>query len=106
MLLIIRVIASLRLNGPALVGGVLRQRGLAHSVAHDAFAAGVGAPFAAQLADRIIPLSQGNVEPSLNRREAEAHGLTGVGMAPLACRDRKSTRLNSSHVAISYAVFC
>src|SRR5699024_11226154 len=23
-----------------------------------------------------------------------------------ACRDRKSTRLNSSHVSISYAVFC
>src|SRR5207253_11523093 len=23
-----------------------------------------------------------------------------------ACEDRKSTRLNSSHVAISYAVFC
>src|SRR3989442_10077169 len=23
-----------------------------------------------------------------------------------ACRDRKSTRLNSSHVRISYAVFC
>src|SRR6266511_5817812 len=23
-----------------------------------------------------------------------------------ACRDRKSTRLNSSHVKISYAVFC
>src|SRR5690625_5396375 len=23
-----------------------------------------------------------------------------------ACQDRKSTRLNSSHVAISYAVFC
>src|SRR5690625_6982019 len=26
--------------------------------------------------------------------------------APRAGRDRKSTRLNSSHVAISYAVFC
>src|SRR5439155_25356625 len=26
--------------------------------------------------------------------------------APRAARDRKSTRLNSSHVAISYAVFC
>src|SRR5437660_6418685 len=26
--------------------------------------------------------------------------------AARACRDRKSTRLNSSHVAISYAVFC
>src|SRR5690625_5816483 len=26
--------------------------------------------------------------------------------SPMAKRDRKSTRLNSSHVAISYAVFC
>src|SRR5688572_32366294 len=26
--------------------------------------------------------------------------------APLAARDRKSTRLNSSHSQISYAVFC
>src|SRR5207253_4897843 len=26
--------------------------------------------------------------------------------APLEARDRKSIRLNSSHVAISYAVFC
>src|SRR5690606_42094800 len=25
---------------------------------------------------------------------------------PMACLDRKSTRLNSSHVKISYAVFC
>src|SRR5690242_21872555 len=29
----------------------------------------------------------------------------GVGRAPPA-RDRKSTRLNSSHMSISYAVFC
>src|SRR5690625_6759953 len=29
--------------------------------------------------------------------------LAGIGGFP---RDRKSTRLNSSHVAISYAVFC
>src|SRR5690625_6807794 len=27
-------------------------------------------------------------------------------LAQLFCQDRKSTRLNSSHVAISYAVFC
>src|SRR5256885_11379786 len=26
--------------------------------------------------------------------------------SPSACRDRKSTRLNSSHLVISYAVFC
>src|SRR5690606_40830015 len=29
-----------------------------------------------------------------------------VGRLPTALRDRKSTRLNSSHVKISYAVFC
>src|SRR5690606_39546112 len=28
------------------------------------------------------------------------------GDAPRLCRDRKSTRLNSSHVKTSYAVFC
>src|SRR5207253_7074678 len=28
------------------------------------------------------------------------------GISILSFRDRKSTRLNSSHVAISYAVFC
>src|SRR5690349_22080101 len=38
-------------------------------------------------------------------------GLEGVEtypalLAELARRDRKSTRLNSSHVEISYAVFC
>src|SRR5699024_12142501 len=40
-------------------------------------------------------------------------GLVLIGPAPLgpagsalADRDRKSTRLNSSHVSISYAVFC
>src|SRR5438034_8371474 len=29
-----------------------------------------------------------------------------AGKVPLAARDRKSTRLNSSHTVISYAVFC
>src|SRR5207249_8205580 len=33
------------------------------------------------------------------------HPGAGVGVVP-ADRDRKSTRLNSSHVSISYAVFC
>src|SRR5256885_12819014 len=43
-----------------------------------------------------------------------AHGGGGVPCAEksvgqagaLDCRDRKSTRLNSSHLVISYAVFC
>src|SRR5690625_6402019 len=35
-------------------------------------------------------------------------GVSGgiIAVAPPRVRDRKSTRLNSSHVAISYAVFC
>src|SRR5215510_15508854 len=37
--------------------------------------------------------------------EGPVHGARGE-RAPRAGRDRKSTRLNSSHVAISYAVFC
>src|SRR5439155_2004982 len=43
----------------------------------------------------------------------EGHGLTftngrgnNVVCAAIEALDRKSTRLNSSHVAISYAVFC
>src|SRR3712207_8460973 len=32
--------------------------------------------------------------------------LHGVGVDHLATEDRKSTRLNSSHANISYAVFC
>src|SRR3989442_2718072 len=38
----------------------------------------------------------------------DGHGATGLCSPPSewAQRDRKSTRLNSSHVRISYAVFC
>src|SRR5256885_4149235 len=35
------------------------------------------------------------------------HGASSVGMSrKSSSRDRKSTRLNSSHLVISYAVFC
>src|SRR5207249_11242813 len=45
--------------------------------------------------------------PVVNRVLAAAIGLIGAG-PPFDHRvqDRKSTRLNSSHVSISYAVFC
>src|SRR3712207_9205562 len=37
----------------------------------------------------------------------EANGTSFVGLNYLkVCEDRKSTRLNSSHANISYAVFC
>src|SRR5713101_8213623 len=32
--------------------------------------------------------------------------VEGLGDAPVVVQDRKSTRLNSSHMSISYAVFC
>src|SRR5207253_11059257 len=47
----------------------------------------------------VWPRNHWRNEPYLSNRKIEAKP---PGMA----RDRKSTRLNSSHVAISYAVFC
>src|SRR5215467_15119302 len=52
------------------------------------------------------------ISPSSGRRYPLAEGQTwaigrGDGCAVLlGSRDRKSTRLNSSHLVISYAVFC
>src|SRR3989442_10106824 len=54
-------------------------------------------------AGRQCRVGKGHVEP------AGAVGRVGAGRV-VGCerddRDRKSTRLNSSHVRISYAVFC
>src|SRR2546426_5052920 len=41
-----------------------------------------------------------------NSRGVSAEGLAGSGTAKARLTDRKSTRLNSSHLVISYAVFC
>src|SRR5699024_11274876 len=49
-------------------------------------------------ADDIVVLDSGSTDAT--RRIAESHG------ARFSTQDRKSTRLNSSHVSISYAVFC
>src|SRR5438045_6288448 len=42
----------------------------------------------------------------LRKRPADRHFLRCCFNATLPRRDRKSTRLNSSHLGISYAVFC
>src|SRR5690625_5534059 len=47
----------------------------------------------------------GKVVPLFSGRRVK-RGLYKTGSGALLNRDRKSTRLNSSHVAISYAVFC
>src|SRR2546427_3042720 len=45
------------------------------------------------------------LRPDQRSREDDARGIDFAG-PPLGVRDRKSTRLNSSHSQISYAVFC
>src|SRR6202041_4126512 len=46
------------------------------------------------------------VERFLKQMNIRARAASPADPAPPKCRDRKSTRLNSSHVEISYAVFC
>src|SRR5438876_3508314 len=50
-----------------------------------------------------LPISALQIEPLANRHALEAGGWQGEKVRP---GDRKSTRLNSSHPSISYAVFC
>src|SRR5204863_8585459 len=45
-------------------------------------------------------------QPSVRVPAGQIKGAAGAGDALAAGIDRKSTRLNSSHVEISYAVFC
>src|SRR5207245_4332895 len=51
------------------------------------------------------------IQPRPGRVQAHVHLLGILWLAisvtgPIVCLDRKSTRLNSSHGSISYAVFC
>src|SRR5439155_6880107 len=57
--------------------------------------------------DAELPRSADRRQPLCARRMQD-HGLRDLRTAGVAAPglDRKSTRLNSSHVAISYAVFC
>src|SRR3989442_2655933 len=55
----------------------------------------------------ISELSRSGLEPPTNLGELfQVAGSAIARPRPGTARDRKSTRLNSSHVRISYAVFC
>src|SRR2546426_3608276 len=54
--------------------------------------------------DRASPLGHRPADPLGPDSPPRARG--GARLPELAGRDRKSTRLNSSHLVISYAVFC
>src|SRR5260221_5450444 len=52
----------------------------------------------------LDPGDEYGVEAALRLKESLGAEVVAVSMTPE--RDRKSTRLNSSHTVISYAVFC
>src|SRR5690606_41688902 len=60
-------------------------------------------PVLQHLVDTLEP-AQGRQTAAVDLQHVTIH-LTG-SMEVRQCGDRKSTRLNSSHVKISYAVFC
>src|SRR5699024_11393284 len=60
---------------------------------------------AASLRDKEQTLQDERNQKEQDWRDEAAHGIASLVL--FGCvRDRKSTRLNSSHVSISYAVFC
>src|SRR5439155_5862830 len=74
---------------------------------HDALPISRGSPGAGGGGDR--PRGRGARRGDETRPAAGRPSRSGAETGrPASCRarDRKSTRLNSSHVAISYAVFC
>src|SRR5690606_41740647 len=52
------------------------------------------------------PDSSGAVARAIATLRSGGHRITAARRAVIEVLDRKSTRLNSSHVKISYAVFC
>src|SRR5438552_10905277 len=75
----------------ALAGGVFTPIELAVAAADKQGAARLGKPLFVQISDTHIGFNK-DANPDVN--------------GTLTQRDRKSTRLNSSHQIISYAVFC
>src|SRR5207249_7631499 len=56
--------------------------------------------------DEHVPVDAAPAEPEARRRRKRVRGTPGSRRRGTDRLDRKSTRLNSSHVSISYAVFC
>src|SRR4051794_41556819 len=60
--------------------------------------------YSAFIAARILALDDARTTPAHTRRDGSNYHPTNRWV--LFGQDRKSTRLNSSHPSISYAVFC
>src|SRR5207249_8733801 len=60
----------------------------------------VSVAFFAAWAERIPPVA------AIRATRSATSSAASASCCPNRCQDRKSTRLNSSHVSTSYAVFC
>src|SRR5204863_5687731 len=96
------------LSVPATAATVLSTLSLhdALPICHQCLAAhgdaAAGGRLVAEARQRVVVAAQAQGEPAaVLRMKGLDDALTGFGD-----EDRKSTRLNSSHVEISYAVFC
>src|SRR5690606_15687408 len=88
-------------------GGELTDFGVRHASAYRAGRGRSGASHGgARLQDRIRRDGGRDGVEALDGQARVLHGGGHLGLLLLGGRDRKSTRLNSSHVKISYAVFC
>src|SRR5699024_11576085 len=107
-------IGDLESRHPLIQGGMgvgISLSGLAGAVAA---AGGIGIISTAQIGYREKDYDSNPLEANLRAIGKEIHkareiangGIVGVNIMVERSIDRKSTRLNSSHVSISYAVFC
>src|SRR5438309_8985397 len=64
--------------------------------------------FRSRTARQVMALQQGSLDLTLRSPDVGelVAAFVPVAAAGASARDRKSTRLNSSHSSISYAVFC
>src|SRR5256885_7646899 len=82
-------------------GGQFLYLGIEALPALGGLAAGLGR----RLGLRLLPQRGEGRHPVVVGGQRAKAGVVGIGH-PLVQPDRKSTRLNSSHLVISYAVFC
>src|SRR5690606_40333673 len=67
----------------------------------------INAPFARMLGVAVAEMAlERGVSAIVLGRDCRINGVELVAALQAGLRDRKSTRLNSSHVKISYSVFC
>src|SRR5439155_9588312 len=109
--------ASSALTGPLHPAPLLPSLDRVHLVSGlDRFEDGVEIECVAELHELLAQVRDVDATRHIDDHLHGEHGRAGVGRGVAAGRDfrdidaargdRKSTRLNSSHVAISYAVFC